>query len=506
MVAIANPIHDTGKMDNFRDLEVLINSHYPIICIETFEEDRVDSMVRQVSRALSLPLFIWTATQGLKRLHEALPSYNTKSPQGVLDFIHASSLDAIYLLKDLHNFLDDPHIVRRLRDLAQAFRIKRRSLVLTAPAFSMPLELKKEIAWYALSLPDREALKEMVLRVLRDLSAKHKISVQIDKKTAPALVDSLIGLTLSEAERLVTRVVMDDGVLDAADLPAIQDAKKDKIAESGILEFFSREDSFAEVGGLKQLKQWLQVRHGAFTEEARAFGLTAPKGVLLLGVQGCGKSLMAKAVAQEWGLPLLKLDTGRLYNKYLGETEKNLREAIRLAESIAPVVLWIDEIEKALSGTSSTEADGGVSTRVLGTLLTWLQDKKAPVFVVATSNDISRLPPELLRKGRLDEIFFVDLPNGAARKEIISVHLKRRDRNPVDFDLPALVQASDGFSGAEIEQAIVSSLYAAFSGEGVLTTETILSEMANTYPLSVVMKEQIDALRDWARGRTVQAN
>jgi SpoVK/Ycf46/Vps4 family AAA+-type ATPase len=493
-------------MDNFRDLGVLINSRYPIICIETFEEDRVHAKVQEISKVLDLPLFVWTSTAGLKRLNESRPIYKTKSPLDALNFIHASSLDAVYLIKDLHTYFEDPLVVRRLRDLAQGFRVKRRSLILTAPAFSMPLELKKEIVWYELTLPDRQELKELVRHVVHDIAAKHPINVQVDAKTGGTLIDSLMGLTLSEAERLLTRVIMDDGALDGDDIPAIQDAKKDKIAESGILEFFQRGDSFAEVGGLKHLKHWLRVRQGAFSREAKAFGLTAPKGVLLLGVQGCGKSLMAKAIAREWRLPLLKLDTGRLYNKFLGETEKNLREAIRLSEALAPVILWIDEIEKALSGSDASEADGGVATRVLGTLLSWLQDKTAPVFVVATSNDISRLPPELLRKGRLDEIFFVDLPTVEDRQEIISVHLKRRNRNLDDFDIPALARASEGFSGAEMEQAIVSSLYAAFADKGILTTETILSEMGNTYPLSVVMKEKIDNLRAWAQGRTVQAN
>ncbi|MDX1763672.1 MAG: AAA family ATPase [bacterium] len=493
-------------MDNFADLAVLINSHYPIICIETFEEARVSKKVERVCRTLDLPLFLWTATQGLVRLNETRAIYKTHSPLDALNFVHSASMDAVYLFKDLHTYFDDPLVIRRLRDLAQGFRVQRRSLVLTAPAFAIPLELQKEIAWYELKLPGRDELRKLVRAVVREIGGKHPIRVEIDAKNGGPLIDSLMGLTLSEAERLVTRAIMEDGRLDSSDIPVIQEAKKDKIAESGILEFFPRRDSFAHIGGLHQLKRWLGVRQGAFSKQASEFGLTAPKGVLLLGVQGCGKSLMAKAIAQEWRLPLLKLDTGRLYNKYLGETEKNFREAIRLSESIAPVILWIDEIEKALAGNHSGEGDGGVATRVLGTLLSWLQEKEAPVFVVATANDITRLPPELLRKGRLDEIFFVDLPNDKEREEIIAVHLNRRKRNPEDFDLAALIKASQGFSGAEIEQAIVSSLYAAFSGKGVLTTETILMEMENTYPLSVVMAEKIHGLRQWAQGRTVQAN
>ncbi len=493
-------------MDNLKDLKVLVNSHYPIICIETFEERRAEDLVRDVASLLLLPLFVWTATEGLKREGEPKAAYQTKSPVDALNFINSASLDGIYLLKDMHVYFEDPLTVRRLRDISQDFRKRKRSLILTAPSFSLPLELEKEAVRFELSLPDRDELKALVRRVVHDIASKRKIKVHIDSPAGTSLVNNLAGLTLSEAERVLTRVIIDDGKLDAGDLPAILEAKQKKIAQSGILEYFPREGSFLDVGGLKNLKHWLKVRQGAFSEEAEEFGLSAPRGVLLLGVQGCGKSLMAKAIAQEWSLPLLRMDTGRLYDKYIGETEKNLREAIHLSESLAPVILWIDEIEKAFAGSNSSEADGGVSTRILGTFLSWLQEKKSAVFVVATSNDISKLPPELLRKGRLDEIFFVDLPGVEERKEIFSLHLKRRNRDLADFDLDILVQASEGFSGAEIEQAIVSALYVVFSGKDDLNTKVILTELKNTYPLSVVMKEQIEKLREWARGRTVCAN
>jgi len=296
-----------------------------------------------------------------------------------------------------------------------------------------------------------------------------------------------------------------DDHLSADDLPLILDVKKQKISQSGLIEFFPRQETFAGVGGLKNLKQWLGTRKEAFSEEAKSFGIDPPRGVLLLGIQGCGKSLMAKAVAQEWELPLLRLDTGSLYSKFIGETETNVREAIRLAESMAPVVLWIDEIEKAFTSPSGSDADGGVSARLLGTFLSWMQEKKAPVFVVATANNIQMLPPELLRKGRFDEIFFMDLPCPEERAEIFLLHLQRRKRDPSGFDLGALAQAAEGFSGAEIEQGIVSALYAAFSTRRELCTDCILHELKSTRPLSLVMKEQIDQMRDWACGRTVSA-
>ncbi|UCF87505.1 MAG: AAA family ATPase [Nitrospiraceae bacterium] len=493
-------------MDNIRDLEVLINSHYPIIYIETFEEKRVETLVLEVAFKMGLPLFIWSATTGLARFGSEKPAYNTKSPHDSLSFIHSSSLEAVYLLKDLHNYLQDSLVVRKLRDICQSFHQRRRSLILTAPSFSVPFELKKETIHFEISLPDTEELTSLVKRVLKDIAGKRKISVKLDSLKMNDFVQNLKGLTLTEAERVLTRAIIDDDILDTNDLSSILKIKKQKIDQSGILEYFPREESFSEIGGLDNVKQWLRMRHRAFTDEARDFGLDSPKGILLLGVQGCGKSLIAKAVAMEWGLPLLKLDTGRLYNKYIGETEKNLREAIRLSESLSPVVLWIDEIEKAFAGSLSHTEDGGVSSRILGTFLSWLQEKKNPVFVVATSNDISKLPPELLRKGRLDEIFFVDLPTSAEREMIFSVHLKKRKRNPEDFDISSLVQKSEGFSGAEIEQSIVSSLYTAFSESQKLNTSLIVKELENTYPLSVTMKEKVERLREWAKGRAVQAN
>jgi SpoVK/Ycf46/Vps4 family AAA+-type ATPase len=493
-------------MDNLKDLEILINSHYPIISIETFEELRAEEMVDHVSRNMGLPLFRWSATEGLIRSEETKPVYNTKSLMDALKFIQSSSLEAVYLLKDVHHFLKDPLTVRKLRDICQSFHEKRKSLILTAPAFDVPLELKKEIVRFELKLPGRRELKALVKKVFSDIAVKRKIVVPSDSETVDLLINNLKGLTLSESERLLTRAIIEDGRLDGEDLTSILELKKRQIEQSGVLEYFPREESFRHIGGLKNIKRWLKIRQGAFTDEAREFGLDLPRGVLLIGVQGCGKSLVAKAIAQEWGFPLIKLDTGRLFNKFIGETEKNMQEAIRLSESLSPCILWVDEIEKAFAGTRSSEADGGVGARVLGTFLSWLQEKDDPVFVAATSNDISRLPPELLRKGRLDEIFFVDLPGVSARGEIFSIHLKRRKRDLKTFDVDALIYKSEGFSGAEIEQAIVSSLYASFSRKQELTTELIIEELENTYPLSVVMKEKIDELREWARSRTVSAN
>jgi len=491
--------------DRFNDLEVLIDSQYPVICIETHEENRAEELLIRICRRMRLPFFHWAATQGLTRSGEPQPAFNTGTAMEALNFISSSSLDAVYLLKDLHRHLEDPLLVRKLRDICQCFRRKRKSLVLTAPSFTLPPELSTEVIFYELSLPSTEELMELVRRVVREISKLRKISVTMDSTTGRKLVQNLKGLTLNEAERVLTRAIVHDGRLSAEDLPLILNVKKQKISQSGLIEFFPRQETFDGIGGLKNLKQWLGIRKGAFSEDAKSFGIEPPRGVLLLGVQGCGKSLMAKAIAQEWELPLLRLDTGSLYSKFIGETETNVREAIRLAESMAPVVLWIDEIEKAFTPSVGSDADGGVSARLLGTFLSWMQEKKAPVFIVATANSIQALPPELLRKGRFDEIFFMDLPRREERAEIFRLHLRRRKRDPSCFDLDALAGASEGFSGAEIEQGLVSALYAAFSARHELRTECILQELVNTRPLSLVMKEQIDQMRAWASGRTVPA-
>ncbi len=492
-------------MDRFNDLEILIDSQYPIICIETHEEGRAEEIVSNICQNMGLPFFHWVATEGITRLGEPQAVYKTKTAMEALNFVSSSSLDAVYLLKDLHCYFENSVTVRKLRDICHEFRQKRKSLILTAPNFDIPPELAKDVVFFDLSLPGTDDLKKLVIQVVRNVSKRRNVSVEIDVATERKLVQCLQGLTLNEAERVLTRAIVNDGRLAADDLPLILNAKKQKISQSGLIDFFPHQEKFDDIGGQNNLKEWLNLRKDAFSEEAKRFGIDPPRGVLLLGIQGCGKSLMAKGIAQAWELPLLRLDTGSLYSKFIGETESNVREAIRLAESLSPVVLWIDEIEKAFTAPNGSEADGGVSARLLGTFLSWMQEKKEPVFVVATANNISLLPPELLRKGRFDEIFFVDLPKTQERTEIFRLHLRRRKRDPAAFDLQALAAAAEGFSGAEIEQGIVSSLYAAFSARRKLTTQDILQELKHTRPLSLTMKEQIDQMRRWAEGRTVSA-
>jgi SpoVK/Ycf46/Vps4 family AAA+-type ATPase len=354
--------------------------------------------------------------------------------------------------------------------------------------------------------PGAQEFRSLIEHIVRDVGRSQAVDVRLTEEDEHRLVGALRGLSLLEAEKVLTRAVVEDNRLAADDIAHVLDAKKQIIEREGVLEYYPAEHSLAEVADLAGLKDWLRKRRAILTDPDRAaeFGLAFPRGILLLGVPGCGKSLCARAVATEWGLPLLRLDTGSLYNKFIGETENNFRRAMRTAERVAPCVLFIDELEKAFA-TGGAD-DGGVSMRVLGTFLSWLQDRREDVFVVATANDVSRLPPEFLRKGRFDETFFVDLPDADTRTDILRIHLRRRGQEPAAFRLDLVTTATHGFSGAEVEQVIVSALYTAFSESTNLTTEHMLREAAATKPLAVMMAETIAALREWARERTVPAN
>ncbi len=493
-------------MAALKDLELLILSRYPIIAVETYEEERVEAAVQAVAMKLQVPFFVWTLTDGLRRRGAETPLYDTQKPIMALANLAAIKGDGVYLFKDLHRHLGDAEIVRKLEDLARTFAKARRAIVLSAPRIELPPELEKLVAFFRLDLPTAEELRRLATDVVAELSRQHRIRMELSPADFDRLIDAMRGLTLFEAERALTKVVLDDLALTVRDLDRIIEMKKQLLEKEGILEYFPPEEGLAEIGGLRNLKDWLGKRQKAFTPEAARFGVSAPKGLLLLGAQGCGKTLAAKAVAREWGLPLLRLEPGRLYDKYIGESEKNLERALQMAERMAPCVLMVDEIEKGFAAVSSADADGGLSRRIFGRLLGWLQERTAPVFVVATCNQIAGLPPELMRKGRFDEIFFLDLPNREERREIFAVHLKKRKRDPARFDLDALAAASEGFSGAEIEQAVVSALYTAFSCSRDVDTGVLLEELRATRPLSVTRAEDLAALRDWAHDRTVPAS
>ncbi|MBI4461838.1 MAG: AAA family ATPase [Acidobacteria bacterium] len=489
------------------DLRLLIKSRHPILYVETQEEERLIHLLAALCRELRLAFFTWSVTQGLCRHELNQPLYDTQDPAKALRNIQAAELPAVYLLRDFHPYLKQSHLVRHLRELAQEGTGHNVTLVLSAPALELPAELRNLAARYQLELPGEPDLRRTVLETFRELNRSKNYAFRLTEDELNLFARNLKGLTLTEVRRVISRCVLDDNVLDARDLAQALAAKKHHVEQAGILEFIDLGQDLAPLGGLLRLKAWLERFQAGFSDQARRMGLRPPRGVLLVGVQGCGKSLAAKTIARAWSLPLLRLDPGRLLDKYIGESEKNLRQAFDTAEAVAPVVLWIDEIEKAFAGSTSSEADAGLSRRLFGAFLTWLQEKKETVFVAATANDLSATPPELLRKGRFDEIFFVDLPDRDARREIFSIHLTRRRQNPADYNLNALAEAADGFSGAEIEQVVVAALYGLLAEkEARLTTERLLDEIRNTVPLSRSRREYVQELRAFARDRFVPAH
>ena len=487
------------------ELRLLINSRHPIIAVETAEEDRVEALLLEVATELGVPLYEWSVTTGLAKAHGA-PLYNTDGPEQGLANIALIQGDGIFLLKDFARYCDNDKICRRLRDLAEKFRTVRRSIVLTAAKMELPADLEGEAMPFQLGLPEAEDLLPGVKQVLAELNREQRFPIALDFAAMTQLAQNLVGLPEEEALRALRKSVLERGKADAGLLDAVLEAKRQALKTEGLIETVRRDASFADVAGLDHLRDWIAKRKNALTQEGKRFGLVPPKGVLITGVQGCGKSLAARAVAGEWGFELARLDAGALYDKYVGESERRLNKALELSQKLAPLVLWIDEIEKAFaSASSSGDADAGLSQRLLATLLTWMQDRESGVFLAATSNNITVLPPEMLRKGRFDEIFFVDLPNVQVRAALFRLHLKKRGRDAAGFDLAKLAGASEGFSGAEIEQVIVAGLYTAFNAGQQLTSEILFAEIQGTRPLSVTRAEEVESIREWAKTRAVPA-
>ena len=549
--------------DTLDRLKVLINSSTPIVVMETSEEMRAVNMVRAACTALNMATFEWSIADGLlrsgsnapvqprsdqssvwgqggqpqaqsrtalspggseaERLTRAVMSsmgsgaaaaaaggsiYNTREPVQALANMESMTIEAVFILKDFHRHMDDPVVVRRLRDVGQKFSANRRTVIITAPELAVPAELTTLVEYFDLPLPDRERLRDIVHDTFTRLSKTYTLKLQLDAAGVDAIAANLRGLTEEEADRAMSQALVTRYALCAETVTDVLEAKKQLLRHSGMLEFIEASDSMSAVGGLENLKHWLAQRRGAWEDGARAFGLEPPHGVIILGVQGCGKSLCARAVAGEWKLPLVKFDTSAVYDKYIGETEKRIRKVFQVAEGLAPCVLWIDELEKVFagSGPDSASADAGVSSRLLASFLSWMQDRKSPVFVAATCNNVTVLPPELIRKGRFDELFFVDLPNQAERRQIFSIQLAKRKRNPTDFDLEAAATAAKGYSGAEIDAAVQGAMYAAYSGKTPLTTQLLLNALAQTVPLSTTRAEEINELRQWAQTRAVPAS
>ena len=493
-------------MDRRHDLEVILRSRTPIVIIESREEARMLEMLQSITISAATlsyqPLFRWTVTDGLQRLDIALePQPLNSEPTEVLKHIRAVSKPGTYVLLDFHPFLENPLHIRLLKDICIRYREIPRQIVLISHTIKLPDELESFSARFEMALPSEDERRKIIQGVADEWAREHPGSrVQADSKAYELLIRNLAGLTYSDTTQLARNAIYVDGAITKSDLPGVMQAKYELLNSGGALQFEYETAGFSDVGGLTRLKQWLTQRRAVFRGDASAAHLDSPKGILLLGIQGCGKSLAAKATAGIFGVPLLRLDFGAIYDKYHGETERKLRESLSTADVMSPCVLWIDEIEKGIAGRGG---ETGTTQRVLGTFLTWLAEKKSHVFVVATANDITALPPELVRKGRFDEIFFVDLPDRNIRASIVAIHLTSREQELNNFDVEALAMATRGFSGAEIEQAVVAALYAAHSKKEALETQHILDEIKLTRPLSVVMYEQIEALRQWADGRTV---
>jgi SpoVK/Ycf46/Vps4 family AAA+-type ATPase len=495
-----------------KEIEVLVKARYPIIYIVSYEERRVLQELEKVAEKAKMKIYKWTLSKGVVDLEGEAVIEGTTDPDLALDYVSDSRTNGLFVFLDFHSFISParevaPRFIRKLRDMSNILPISpdHKSLVLLTPVLEIPAELEKEITVIDFPLPTLRELDEMLAEIEKRIVSRSEFRINLKPQDREELLKASLGLTLTEAENAFAKVLMEDLILDKEDVVKILKEKEQLIRKSGMLEYISHDKLMAEVGGLEALKEWFSERVDGFSERAKEFPLPPPRGVLLIGVPGCGKSLCAKAIAYEWKKPLLRFDVGRAFGMYVGQSESNMRRAIKTAESLAPCILWIDEIEKEFGGVSG-EVDSGTSARVFSSFLTWMQEKEHPVFVLATANNIHRLPAEFIRKGRFDEIFFVDLPFEDERKEIFRIHLSKRKRNPDNFDLDLLAKESEGYSGAEIEESIISALYHVFSLNEELTTCDILQSLKETRPLSEVMKEQIQAMRAWAKDRARYAS
>ncbi|MBO6158028.1 MAG: AAA family ATPase [Firmicutes bacterium] len=507
-------------ISNFeKNFSNLVNAGFPYLYIQSYEEERViNSVLRTLANRELVrsprELYIWSETEGFvcdgKRARE------TRDPLEAIEFAANMEQSCVCIFKDFHIYFGadrgthpDHVIIRRLRDALPVLKATRKTIVFLSPRMMIPADMEKEISVIDFPLPNEAELGSLLDDLIRGLSPG---AVRVTAEEKKELTRSALGLTMQEAENAFSRAIVDQKGLTRGAISIIHDEKNQVVKKTGVLEFVHSDLGIRDIGGLENLKNWLLKRNHSWDERAKAYGLPAPKGVLITGVPGCGKSMTAKAMSAIWNLPLLKLDMGKIFGGIVGSSEENIRKAIQTAEAIAPSILWVDEIEKGFAGTHS-DGDSGTAARVFGTFLTWMQDKTAPVFVIATSNDISSLPPELLRKGRFDEIFFVDLPTLKEREKIFQLHLSKRIRqsdipHEISLDeatLHELAALSEGFSGAEIEQAVVCALYEAFFDQRGLRKGDVEKSIRESVALSVTQREQILALREWAKTRAVLA-
>lgn len=501
----------------------LFKARFPYVYISTWEEERAISVIDSVVKDENLIktqriTYIWSQTDGMC-IQGAKGREETKQPIKALEFIEKCEEPAIFILKDFHVFFGvsgrnvDYALIRKTRDLVSVLKNSPRpkSVVFLSPTVVLPSELQKDVTILDFDLPTIDEIKSLLNEMIDMNKQGGRIIIDLDESEKERLCKAALGLTLQEAENAFARAMVEDGRMNIGDLEIILEEKCQVIKKTGILEFEKSDLNMNDVGGLENLKRWVSKRNKSWLDSAQKYNIPAPKGVLITGVPGCGKSLTAKAISAMWQLPLLRLDMGKIFSGIVGSSEENMRKAIKTAEAVAPSILWIDEIEKGFSGASSSSGDSGTSTRIFGTFLTWMQEKTKPVFVVATANNINSLPSELLRKGRFDEIFFVDLPTKNERKDIFRLHLKKRltneevckDVSITDELLSELADLTEGFVGAEIEQAVVAALFEAFSEERGLHVSDLEKVIKNTVPLSVTQAEQIISIREWADRKSV---
>jgi ATP-dependent 26S proteasome regulatory subunit len=495
------------RITSRREIEDLIRARYSLIYLISPEEQRVEESLLEIAQRRDFKLACWSITRGFVQKFGTLKGGDVKDPIKALDFIGNVEGRGLFVLRDFHAFQNDPTVVRKLRDLAQDLRNAQKHVFILSAVMKIPPELEKDVSVVDWDLPDRKELEAVVERLARQLPQGCEPGLAATQEGREQIVDAALGLTRVEAENVLAKSIVRHKTFD---LPTILGEKKHIIRKSGILEYYEAEENLDGIGGLETLKSWLTKRRHAFTTEARAFGLPLPKGILLIGVPGCGKSLTAKAVGAAWQMPLLRLDVGKIFGGLVGASEENIRKALKTAEAVAPSILWLDEMEKGFSGTgSSNMSDGGTTSRVFGTFVTWMQEKTAPVFVIATANNVHQLPPELLRKGRFDEIFFVDLPTPDERTEVLKIHLGKKGRLTDGLDFRRINDAMPEFSGSEIEQVVISALYDAFDADPhvrELSTEQLIHAAREIVPLAVTMQEGIAAMREWAKTRARTAS
>ena len=494
------------KIPEKESLYLHLSARCPLNYVVSWEDEVVSRDLKKQTEKIFTDILQWSITDGMRAINEKISQPKLQGPYEALEAICKSTTKTLYLLHDFHPYMNDSRIIRKLRDAYQKLQASSSCIVIISPKLDVPLDLEKEISIFHYPLPSLKSIERIYSQIEKGVSQNKNLKIDLSDSEKNSLIEAGLGLTEKELKNVFAKALVRDRTLDINDIDVILDEKRQIIEKSGYLEYYSADDTFHNVGGLDNFKSWISLRSSVISSQAQKKGLPVPKGVLITGVPGTGKSLAAKAIASEWRWPLLRLDVGKLFGGLVGSSEENIRKTIAIAEAVAPAVLWIDEIEKGFTGVMSG-GDSGASARVFSTFLTWLQEKRSSIFLVATANNISILPPEFLRKGRFDEIFFVDLPNEKERETIIKIHLKKNRQDELLISqLDNIVEACEGFTGAEIEQAVISSVYTSYVTKSTVTNDMLLTEIKNTYPLSKTMKEDIDSMRDWATYRARSAS